>query len=286
MRLATGMLPARLFDTQVAAALLGHQPQIGYAGAVEAVLGEKLDKAHARADWTRRPLPADQLAYALEDVVHLPALATRLREDLIAGGRLDWALEDSARLLEPGLYDNPPEDAWQRIKGFGRLRGAERAAAATLAAWREREAVERDRPRQWILSDAVLLATAVARPTDVRALRAVAGMPGGLVRRAGDALLHALEAPPPEAAMRAPAGPPSDEEKSRLAALAKALGKAADALGIETSVLATRADMMDVIRGRRRGKLFEGWRREAVGPTVERYLPEEVATAIESAVER
>lgn len=261
----TGRLPEVLFDTQVAAALLGHPAQIGYAGLVQRLLDIVLDKSHARTDWSRRPLPQDKLAYAADDVRYLLEVHERLDAELHARGRRAWAQEDCAALLNPALYQNPPEEAWHRVKGLRRLQGRARHAARALAAWRETTAEWLDRPRRWVLSDEQLLALAAALPTDAQAIGEVAGLPAGLVRRRGEELLAVLAQVPDTVADEIDPLPLSDEEKSRLARLSALTRKVADELGIETEVLATRAELTAAARGAREGRVFAGWRGEVLG---------------------
>ena len=134
-------MPAALFDTQVAAGLLGIQPQIGYAGLVNELFSVEIPKSHTRADWTRRPLPAELLHYAVEDVEYLLPACELLSERLDKVGRLAWAEQDSALLLDESLYTTDVSQAIDRLKGARNLRGRQRAAAAGLARWREEEAL-------------------------------------------------------------------------------------------------------------------------------------------------
>ena len=154
---AAGRLPDNVFDTQVAAALLGFQPQIGYAGLVKELFDIELAKTHTRADWSKRPIADALLNYAAEDVQFLLPARDALIERLERSGRLDWALQDSRDLLDVALYQTDPGAAIQRLKGARNLRGRARAAAAALAAWREQQAIRSNRPRQWIIRDSVLV---------------------------------------------------------------------------------------------------------------------------------
>ena len=140
-------VPAPVFDTQVAAAMLGFPPQAGYAELVSRQLGHSIDKGQTRTDWSRRPLTPAQLAYAADDVHHLLALHAEFAAGLAAKGRDAWLLEDAAVLEEPALYRTEPGDAWRRLKGLGRLKPREQAIARSLADWRERRAIESDKPR-------------------------------------------------------------------------------------------------------------------------------------------
>jgi ribonuclease D len=261
-----GRLPGPLFDTQIAAALLGFDEQVGYGRLVESLLGITLEKAHTRTDWAERPLSAEQLAYAAEDVSHLVALHERLRGQLTARGRLEWLLEDSAALLDPALYRIVPEDMWQRIKGHANLRAREqRAALALLAAWREREAMARNRPRQWVLRDAALLAIARMLPADRSRLARIPDLPRPLLERCAPVLLElvgqAHEADARELAHEA--AEPADPE--RLDALAAFVRERAAQYGLSQSVLAPRRELARLLRGERDLALARGWRAELIG---------------------
>ena len=189
---SSNLMPDTLFDTQIAAALLGYAPQLGYAGLVKELFGVELAKSHTRADWTKRPLPAAALDYAAEDVAYLLPAYEILSERLSKLDRLHWAEEDSAFLLQPSLYKGHFGQTVERLKGARNLRGRARAAAAKLASWREGEAVRTDRPRQWIMKDAVLLEIAATRPKDLESLAEISGLAPRTLRRAGKALLDIL----------------------------------------------------------------------------------------------
>jgi ribonuclease D len=138
-------LPAPVFDTQIAALLLGYPDQIGYGNLVKETLGIELDKLHSRTDWSRRPLSDEQIRYAAEDVFYLAQVYRHLVEKLTGLGRLDWLSEDFARLTQVELYSNDPEQAWLKVRGSNRLRGPSLAVLQALAQWRE--TVARDRTR-------------------------------------------------------------------------------------------------------------------------------------------
>lgn len=267
---AAGRLPVRIFDTQIAAALLGHPAQIGYAKLVESALGVSLPKQHTRTDWSRRPLPAAVLEYAADDVRYLGELRERLADELRERGRLEWAQEDSARLLEPSLYEVEDEEAWRRVKGIRRLAPAASGIARRLAAWRERRARSADRPRQWIMKDALLVALAREAPRSRAALAAVGDMPPALARRSGEKLL-ALIAEPGEPLPHNP-GPPDEREKALEKALAQKVSQAAGRLGIDAEVLAPRKELRAIAGGRRDTRVFEGWRAAVAGEALTSLL--------------
>jgi ribonuclease D len=264
-------LPQPLFDTQVAAALLGHGDNLGYGAIVKALLGIELEKAHARTDWTRRPLSEAQLAYAADDVIHLIEVHGLLAERLDEEGRRDWHRAEAERLRDPALYRAAPELAWKTVKGHARTRGDERRVVRALAAWRERRAEKRDKPRRWILSDEAVLELARHRPEDQRGLDRMDSLPEGLRRRQGGVLLdvidEALEGPAPPAEPRARGGRPEPDEQELLDKLAAEVREAAEKHGVAPSLLAPRADLLAIVReGAEAGvPVLEGWRRELVG---------------------
>src|SRR6185295_303380 len=136
------------------------------------LLGVELPKAHTRTDWSRRPLSPEQQEYALDDVRHLAPLRDRLLETLRARGRLAWLEEELATLANADALRVAPEDAWKKVKGLPALDPARQQLAVELAAWRERRATDRNRPRGWILDDAVLREIVLRLPR--RRLRSVA----------------------------------------------------------------------------------------------------------------
>lgn len=266
--LASGLMPNRLLDTQIAAALLGYAPQLGYAALVKELFGVELAKSHTRADWSRRPLAPEYLRYAAEDVEYLLPSYDLLAKRLATEGRLGWAEEDALDLLDRSLYAPDPDAAVYRLKGARYLRGRPRRAAENLAAWREREAVRLDRPRQWILKDTVLLALAVAGPTGEAALARTAGLPPKVLCRSGNELLAILAAAGTDAASPDDYEPPprsDDTQKQRLKLMLAQVAKIAGDLGIQPEVIASRKELAAALNGERRLRVFKGWRRDLIG---------------------
>lgn len=261
-------MPAGLFDTQIAAALTGLAPQLGYAGLVEELFGTKLAKLHTRADWTRRPLPAAALEYAAEDVQYLLPAYELLTERLTGLGRLGWAEEDSAHLLEPFLYAGEPGDAVDRLKGARNLRGRARAAAARLAGWREREAERSDRPRQWIMRDTVLLEIASAGPTDHASLKAIPGLAPNTLRRAGNVLLEILAAARKDDVAYEPPPRPDEKQRAILKQMQAAVSACAENLGVAAEIVAPKKELSAALNGDRTSRVFSGWRKDIIGQSL------------------
>jgi len=266
---ASGQVPGPVFDTQVAAALLGLPPQVGYADLVARQLGHSIDKAQTRTDWSRRPLSQAQLAYAADDVHHLLQLHTELVAALESRGRAGWNAEECTALEDPGLYRTDPADAWRRLKGLGRLRPAEQAVARALAGWREQRAISSDKPRGWILSDEALYALATMAPATTGDLEQVRALPPATVRKRGDELLALIRTARESArdVAHAPAPQrPTPEQTQRIGRLQQRLKDVATGLEISPEVLATRRDVEGMVLGSpEQSPLLRGWRRDVIG---------------------
>ncbi|MGQ0529065.1 MAG: ribonuclease D [Panacagrimonas sp.] len=264
----TGRCPQPLFDTQVAAAMLGYGEQLGYAGLVDKMLGIKLDKSLSRTNWARRPLNDKEIAYAADDVRHLATLYPRLHQELEARGRLAWLQEDCAQMCDPTRYRMSPETEWKRLKGLSRLGPRAQHLAARLAAWREVIAENKDRPRRWILSDEALYAIAERQPTNLAQLGELQVLPPKSLERQGDALMDLLSAPiPQDVPALVSDARPSEAEKARIKRVLERARALADALQIPASLLAPRADIEALaLQGAAADvALLRGWRRECAG---------------------
>ena len=242
-----GQIPQRIFDTQIAAGLLGHMPQLGYAGLVKELFAVELAKSHTRADWTRRPLSDAVLQYAAEDVEYLLPALDLLTEALDKKGRLAWAEEDSALLLDPALYDPEPQLAIARLKGARNMQGRARNAATRLAAWREAEALRANRPRQWIIKDPVLLEMAVAQPSSKDALAKISGLSPKLLQRAGDDLLAAIHASVNDEHDYAPPMRPDEAQKALLKEMQDCVAECAADLELTAEIVAPKKELSAIV---------------------------------------
>lgn len=265
----TGGCPTPLFDTQIAASLLGLGDQMGYAALVEKRCKVKLDKSLSRTDWARRPLTAAELAYALDDVRYLADLYPELLAELEARGRLSWVQEDCARMAQPERYQPHPEDEWRRLKGLSRLEPVAQHVAAGLVAWRETVAEARNRPRKWIIADEALYLIAERRPATLSQLQSLGALPPKTVERHGEALLQVVA----DSAQSAGPQPLVTEDrfstatKARAQLLQQRVRDLAAALEIPSGMLAPRADIETlVLLGAAADiPLLKGWRREVAG---------------------
>ena len=262
-------LPQVIFDTQVAAGLLGFQSQIGYAGLVKELLDIEVPKDQTRTDWSRRPLTDAQIEYALDDVAHLHELEDIVRTRLDSLDRLEWAIEDSTLLLDPMLYFVDADAAWKRLASIPYLPVDIQARARRLAAWREDRARRIDRPRQWVLADKALLAIAHANPSDPRDLTRVDELPPGVVRKQGQAIVDLVKRANADAEsgkldlrQQSIPVPPDKQQVKKLTGIVRDAGKDLD---IAPEILATRKDVTGILSGRDDVRALTGWRREVIG---------------------
>ncbi len=272
-----GTVPGPVFDTQVAAPLLGFPDQIGYADLVRRVLDVQLDKGHARTDWHRRPLAPAQIEYAEADVRYLARLYLQMRAALEARGRLVWLDGAFAGLEDPRLYVTEPASAWERVKGARSLRAHELGILQALAAWRERQAIAEDRPRGWILKDEMLLDIARQRPRSIEDLARVRGLPERVLRKHGDALLglvtDALVQAPAELRRELPPRRLEPREEVLLDLLVALMRTRAVAADLHPSVVASRGDIEALIVDPQGAhELRGGWRRGLVGADMEALI--------------
>ncbi len=258
---------APVFDTQVAAGLAGFAPQIGYAELTKRLLGIELAKAHTRADWSRRPLSAEQIEYALDDVRHLLPLRDSLTETLERQGRLTWLDEELSDLARPECLAVDPQSAWKRVKGLGGLDAGRMTLAQRLAAWREQRAIDRNRPRGWILDDAVLRDIVLRVPDSPQALAAIPEIPEGVLRNSAAELLAIVESvglpkPPPPLPRRER---PDAAMVALVRRLAAVTADVAQEHGLSAELLATRRELEQVAAGKQDAPPLVGWRREVIG---------------------
>jgi ribonuclease D len=280
-----GTVPTRLFDTQVAAGLVGYRgPSL--ASLVDGELGLRLPKTDRLTDWLRRPLDPASLRYAAADVAHLLDVAASLRTRLVERGRLAWAEDECEELRRRWPARRDPDEAWWRIKEARQLRGRAARVAQTLAAWRERFAIETDQPPRFVLPDMALVAIAQRPPRTTRDLRDVRGLDGRHLRGGqGEAILAAIDVAStmPASALRLPASRHElDRELRPAATVASAwVAQLARDLDIDTSLLGTRTDIEDFLLDDPDARLRHGWRKEAVGDRLRRLVDGDAALAID-----
>jgi ribonuclease D len=268
-----------IFDTQIAAGFAGESAQSGYGNLLASILGLRVAKSASFTRWDQRPLTAEQLSYAAEDVAHLMQLADELQSRLESTGREQWAREECRR-LEGVSDERDPDSAWERLPRVSSLDPRSRAVARRVAAWRERGAAHEDRPVNQLLQDQTLAEIAKRHPQDFGALGQIRGMHPSIIKRRGEAILAAVRegmSDPPIA--RESRGIRTESGDAPLIALAEALlrSRAAEA-GLAYELIASRAELEQIIAAARQSqpepdvRTLGGWRRELVGSDLEALL--------------
>jgi ribonuclease D len=276
----TGERIEPVFDTQIAAGLVGFGAKQSYGALVEATQGFRLAKGESMTDWSIRPLTPAQLDYAMDDVRYLLAVYDRLRSELELRGRLAWAFQEAESLQDNiastlGLRTDP-RTCFLRVKGRGSLDAQQLAVLRELAEWREFEAQRRDRPRGSVLKDELLVEIARRRPRNPGQLKNLRGIQPRDLDRCGNDLVSAVakalampraEYPTPEPSMPAP-----DEQTLALTDLLQAVVHSVAAREeVAASMLATNGELQRLADAFRRGEpcqdlpVLSGWRGSLVG---------------------
>jgi len=281
------LIPTPLFDTQVAAMVLGHGDSISYDQLVQRLTGDSIDKSSRFTDWARRPLSKAQLDYAVSDVVHLVAIYGKLKADLERSGRIEWVGEEMKVLTSPRTYTQEPEHAWERLKTRVR-KPKELAVLIEVAAWREREAQARDIPRQRVMKDEAIAEIAMQQPRTPEAFAALRFLSRGFERsKTGEAILAAVAAGlarDPRALPRLTRPRPLSNGASATVELLKVLLRmSAERHGVAAKVLATTDDLEKIAADDAADvPALKGWRRELFGEQALRLKRGELALAVEN----
>ena len=279
-----------LVDTQIAAAFLGMGDQIGYGPLVQRVTGIELDKGAQFTEWSQRPLSAEQLSYALDDVRYLPRIWRELRVDLEARDRLGWVNDECDRLAAAWAQRLAPEEMYTRVRGWNGLKPRSLGALRAVAAWRERESLRHNRPPSWLMNDRTMLELCRRPPRDERGVSEVRGMGNGIAQRYGRELVERIregaEDPPPE-----PSKPPRLPKVGQAwpAILSGIVQTRCREVEVAPRFVATRSDTDEVIAWWLVGDhdaepeipLLTGWRREVAGQDVLDWLAGRTTIAVD-----
>jgi ribonuclease D len=277
-----GLIPHPVFDTQVAAMVCGFGDSVSYDQLVQKVTGTQLDKSSRFTDWRHRPLSEKQLVYALADVTHLIDVYLHLKGQLERENRAHWLKEEMEVLTAIETYDPHPDDAWKRLKM--RLRKPqELAVVQSVAAWRDREARERNVPRGRVLKDDAIYEIAQQQPVDAAALARLRTVPKGWERSStATSLLVAINAAlaiPRDQMPRLPKMAQAPEGSSAAAELLKVLlRQVAEKEGVAAKVLAS-GDEIDRLAAEGEDAdvpAMHGWRREVFGDVALRLIRGEI----------
>ena len=265
-----GLVPKPLFDTQVAAAVCGYGESVGYGALVAQTTKGSIDKTSQFTDWSRRPLTQKQLDYAMADVTWLREVYEHLRDRLAAKNRTSWMEQEMAPLTDMATYDVAPEDAWRRLKSRAR-KPIELETLKHVAAWRERQARERDIPRGRVLKDDALQEVAVQRPTTKEQLADLRAVPNGFENSRNaqgllDAVAVALAVPADELPKLPKRRTISDATQSATELLKVLLRIVSERESVGARVIASADDLERIAADDDADvPALKGWRREMFG---------------------
>ncbi|MDI3471288.1 MAG: Ribonuclease D [Pseudolabrys sp.] len=278
-------IPHPIFDTQVAAMVLGYGDSISYDQLVQRITGDTLDKSNRFTDWTRRPLTEAQLRYAVSDVTHLRDVYLKLSSDLKSRGRENWVESEMDVLTSPDTYRAEPERAWERLKSRVR-KPKELAVLMEVAEWREREAQTRDVPRGRVLKDDVIGDIATQAPATIEQLSRLRSLPKGFERsRWGDAIIEAVKRGierDPKSLPRLERFKPAANGSATVELLKVLLRMTSERFGVAAKVVAT-VDDLDRIAADDEADVpaLKGWRRELFGEKALALKHGKLALAVE-----
>ncbi len=278
-------IPHPVFDTQVAAMVLGYGDSISYDQLVQRITGDALDKSHRFTDWSRRPLTDAQISYALSDVTHLRDVYLKLEADLEKRDRINWVEAEMNVLTSPETYRAEPERAWERLKNRVR-KPRDLAVLMEVAAWREREAQTRDVPRSRVIKDDVVGDIALQAPTTIERLGHVRSLPRGFERsRWGEAIVEAVKRGlerDPKTLPRLDRFKPAPNGAATVELLKVLLRMTSERHGVAAKVIAT-VDELDRIAADDEADVpaLKGWRRELFGEKALALKHGKLALAVE-----
>jgi len=272
--------PRPLFDTQIAATLLGHADQIGYGNLVDALLKVPLDKKYARTDWTQRPLSSEQLEYAINDVIYLREIYKLITQQLNANNRIEWLQDDFDYLSSDSTFEIFPDKMWRKVKGHNKLGGLQRAILQDLAAWREQKAVSSDKPRKWIISDDILLSLAQHQPDSDSTLSKIRGLPDGVIKKSGSTIIDIIKQSKQRPQDSWPALPKfaktSVQQDAVVDCMMAIVRLCAAKEKISASMLCSRKDLEQWLLTAEPIALLSGWRNKIAGKQVRNFLNGEI----------
>ena len=283
----TGTVPGPIFDTQVAAPLLGYQDNPGYAMLVSSLLNVNLNKAHTRADWSKRPLSEAEIQYAADDVIYLCRIYQIMLRNLEALGRADWLKQDFEELENPNNYKVLPEQAWLKIRGKNKLSTKQLSIVQALAAWRETTAQEENRPKTWLLRDEVIFDLAKLQPDSVTELANIRNINERTVSRYGRKLFEligtAKNSEPQPLNQKDRAIKKSQQHEAILDILTALVRIRAEENSLNPTILATRKDLEVLLFNEDEDcPLLHGWRYSMAGKELVGLLKGELLFGIQA----
>ena len=263
-------IPENIFDTQIAAAFIGHSSQVGFKELLEEELNVKIEKSQTRSDWSKRPLAKAQLEYAFDDVEDLIELANSIKDKLIEMDRHKWVKEECEDLINKriGLMDT--SEIWKKTKGIKKLKNTQLRTAILVSKWREEKASEKDVPRKWLIDDHEIISIAKKENLSQEAMHDLISS-NRLSKEEIIELNHFLEFSEENTPSSGRLNKGKRIKDDDMSAVSNYLESRSIELQISKEVLGSKKDMQNFIANRA-GKLNKGWRRELLLKDLENLL--------------
>lgn len=278
-------IPKPIFDTQLAAAFLGYRYQLGYGALVEAITHVRLPKNQALTDWSQRPLSAQQLTYALDDVRYLPEMYETMSADLHARGRMTWFQHEMADVVEKARAHQDPQDAYLHVRRVSNLTRSQLAIAREVAYVRDSIARSKDIPRRWVFADDILIEICRIAPSTLSQLMRIRNLEN-LSEEELESIISAVAkgvACPAQACPESIRKPhPTQELEGVLDLMYALMRMLADRYDLASQLVATRDDLFDLVKNPQKSKLSYGWRYELVGRELLQLLHGEIGLTVKN----
>lgn len=271
-----GHLPKPIFDTQIAASLLGYGEQIGYANLIKNLLDIDVDKSQTRTDWTKRPLNDKQLDYAASDVIHLAEVYPMMLKRLDELNRTNWLDDDFMQLTSEKTFQVDKRSMWKKIKSANRLPSQKLSIVQELADWRETQAILQDRPRKHVLSDDSIVDIANQQPKTISAIREIRQINPRLKEPDFNQLLECIQTglnkPESDWPKFARKHKPSMEQSAIVDILSVIVQISAAENQISPAFICNKKDLVKIVCGDSDSPLYQGWRKQLVGESIKQFL--------------
>ncbi len=274
-------LPKPVFDTQLAGAVLGYANQIGYADLVKRKCGVQLDKKFTRADWSKRPLSAGELDYAMDDVRYLIQMYTDMKAELEQRGRWSWIQADFEKMSDKKVYQLDVSVLWKKLRGIQKLKGAALNNADQLCRWREQLAIQKNRPKRWMMKDEDLIDIARFKPESHKDLSQIGNLSADYVKKNGDAILQVIkdaEKVDPSDYPKLPDFSKLNTEQQAIADCLMAICRVVvDKNQIALASVTSKKEIDQLVAGKTESNITSGWRNEMLGKYLLQFLNGEIS---------
>ncbi len=279
-----GKVPGPIFDTQIAAALLGFGLQVGYAPLVSQLLGIDLDKSQTFTNWLQRPLTNEQCEYAANDVIFLEKIYHVMKKQLLEQNKLRWLDNDFALLSESSTYEVDKTTVWKKVKGYQRLKANQLVVLQALASFRETQAILKNKIRKYIFSDQLLLDIVASNASDLLSLKQVNSMNHHIFKRWGEQFISVIQ----QALQIPKEHQPKLPKKVVLTAQQEATTDCLMAIchltasehNIDAQYLCQRKQLEKIILNKDSSALLTGWRYEIIGQRLEKFLSGKISLSV------